>query len=63
MRNERWRTAFDVFGLAAYLTIMTGELPDRKLLAAARRGDAESRSDEPDPDPAPPEHAAVPVGT
>ncbi len=38
MTSDIWRTTFDVVGLATYLTIMTGELPDRNLLAAARTG-------------------------
>ncbi len=39
MASNIWRTTFDVVGLATYLTIMTGELPDRKLLSAARTGE------------------------
>jgi len=35
--TERWQTTFDLIGLAAYLTLMTGEVPDRKLLREARR--------------------------
>ena len=38
MTPDIWRTTFDVVGLATYLTIMTGELPDRNLLSAARSG-------------------------
>ena len=38
MTTNIWRTTFDVVGLATYLTIMTGELPDRNLLSAARSG-------------------------
>lgn len=36
--TERWQTAFDLIGLAAYMTLMTGELPDPTLLRRARRG-------------------------
>ena len=36
MATDTWRTPFDVLGLATYITIMTGELPDRELLDAAR---------------------------
>jgi len=36
--TERWQTTFDLIGLAAYLTMMTGEVPDRQLLRVARRG-------------------------
>ena len=39
MASNIWRTTFDVVGLATYLTIMTGELPDQKLLSAARSGE------------------------
>ena len=38
MATERWKTTFDLIGLAAYFTLMTGELPDSKLLTAARQG-------------------------
>ncbi len=38
MTSNIWRTTFDVVGLATYLTIMTGELPDRDILSAARTG-------------------------
>ena len=38
MGTDIWRTAFDVVGLATYLTIMTGELPERNLLSAVRTG-------------------------
>ena len=33
-----WETTFDLIGLTAYLTLMTGELPDSKLLRLAREG-------------------------
>ena len=33
-----WETTFDLIGLTAYLTLMTGVLPDSKLLAEAREG-------------------------
>ena len=36
--TERWQTTFDLIGLAAYFTLMTGEAPDGKLLREARRG-------------------------
>ena len=36
--NAPWENMFDLIGLTAYLTLMTGELPDRKLLTAAREG-------------------------
>ena len=39
MASDIWRTTFDVVGLATYLTIMTGELPDRNLLSAVRSGE------------------------
>ena len=39
MASNIWRTTFDVVGLATYLTIMTGELPERNLLSAARGGE------------------------
>jgi hypothetical protein len=32
-----WQTTFDLIGLAAYFTLMTGEVPDGKLLQEARR--------------------------
>ncbi len=38
MATERWQTMFDLIGLAAYLTLMTGALPDTKLLSVAREG-------------------------
>ncbi len=38
MATERWQTTFDLIGLTAYLTLMTGALPDSKLLAVAREG-------------------------
>jgi hypothetical protein len=31
-----WETAFDLIGLTAYITLMTGELPDSKLLTVAQ---------------------------
>lgn len=37
MATERWQTTFDLIGLAAYFTLMTGEVPDGKLLREARR--------------------------
>ena len=43
MASNIWQTTFDVVGLATYLTIMTGELPDRKLLSAARKGEYDRR--------------------
>ena len=39
MASNIWQRRFDVVGLATYLTIMTGELPDRTLLSAARKGE------------------------
>ncbi len=33
-----WETTFDLIGLTAYITLMTGELPDSKLLTVAREG-------------------------
>lgn len=39
MAFDIWRTTFDVVGLATYLTIMTGELPERNLLSAVRSGE------------------------
>ena len=39
MASNIWQRTFNVVGLATYLTIMTGELPDRKLLSAARKGE------------------------
>ncbi len=44
MASDIWRTTFDVVGLATYLTIMTGELPERNLLSAARAGEYGRRS-------------------
>ena len=38
MATERWQTTFDLIGLTAYITLMTGELPDSELLRQARRG-------------------------
>ncbi len=38
MATERWQTTFDLIGLTAYLTLMTGRLPDTKLLSVAREG-------------------------
>ncbi len=38
MATTPWETAFDLIGLTAYLTLMTGELPDSKLLLVAREG-------------------------
>ena len=32
-----WQTTFDLIGLATYFTLMTGEVPDGKLLREARR--------------------------
>ena len=43
MASNIWRTTFDMFGLATYLTIMTGKLPDRNLLSAARTGEYDPR--------------------
>ncbi len=37
MAREHWQTTFDLIGLAAYFTLMTGEVPDGKLLREARR--------------------------
>ena len=31
-----WQPAFDLIGLATYYTLMTGELPDERMMAAAR---------------------------
>ena len=33
-----WETAFDLIGLTAYLTLMTGRLPDSQLFMVAREG-------------------------
>ncbi len=38
MAIERWQTTFDLIGLTAYITLMTGELPDSEFLRQARRG-------------------------
>ena len=38
MATERWQTTFDLIGLTAYITLMTGELPDSEFLRHARRG-------------------------
>ncbi len=38
MARAPWETTFDLIGLTAYLTLMTGELPDSKLLRLAREG-------------------------
>ncbi len=38
MAKAPWETTFDLIGLTAYLTLMTGELPDSKLLRMAREG-------------------------
>ena len=38
MATERWQTTFDLIGLTAYITLMTGELPDSEFLRQARRG-------------------------
>ena len=38
MATERWQTMFDLIGLTAYLTLMTGQLPDSEFLRQARRG-------------------------
>ena len=38
MTSDIWRMTFDVVGLATYLMIMTGELPERNLLSAVRDG-------------------------
>lgn len=45
MASDIWRKTFDVVGLATYLTIMTGELPERSILSAVRSG--KYRSDAP----------------
>ncbi len=37
MATTRWQTTFDLIGLAAYFTLMTGEVPDGRLLREARR--------------------------
>ena len=52
MASNIWQTTFDVVGLATYLTIMTGELPDRKLLSAARSGSANLVGSASEPQPA-----------
>ncbi len=52
MTPDIWRTTFDVVGLATYLTIMTGELPDRNLLSAVRAGEYDRKV---------PAHLAAPV--
>lgn len=38
MATNRWQTTFDLIGLTAYITLMTGELPDSEFLRQARRG-------------------------
>ena len=38
MATSTWQSTFDLIGLAAYLTLMTGEVPARRMLAAAREG-------------------------
>ena len=35
--TTRWQTTFDLIGLGAYFTLMTGEMPDGKLLREARK--------------------------
>ena len=37
MATASWQTTFDLIGLATYFTLMTGEVPDGKLLREARR--------------------------
>ena len=39
--TTRWQTTFDLIGLWAYFTLMTGEMPDGKLLQ-----EAQSRTEE-----------------
>ena len=39
--TTRWQTTFDLIGLGAYFTLMTGEMPDGKLLR-----EAQSRTEE-----------------
>jgi len=36
--TERWQTTFDLIGLTAYITLMTGTMPDSEFLRQARRG-------------------------
>ncbi len=38
MATQHWQTTFDLIGLAAYMTLMTGRLPDTRLLTIAREG-------------------------
>lgn len=38
MATERWQTTFDLIGLTAYITLMTGVVPDSEFLRQARRG-------------------------
>lgn len=38
MATDRWQTTFDLIGLTAYITLMTGELPDSEFLRQARKG-------------------------
>ncbi len=38
MATERWQTTFDLIGLTAYITLMTGQLPDSEFLRQARIG-------------------------
>ena len=52
MASNIWQTTFDMVGLATYLTIMTGELPDRKLLASARSNAANLVGSTSEPQPA-----------
>lgn len=38
MATNRWQTTFDLIGLTAYITLMTGVVPDSEFLRQARRG-------------------------
>ena len=38
MATPTWQSTFDLIGLAAYMTLMTGEVPERRVLTAAREG-------------------------
>ncbi len=38
MAINPWQTTFDLIGLTAYITLMTGVVPDSEFLRQARRG-------------------------
>lgn len=47
MAQDQWRTTLDRIGLMAYFTIVSGELPDSRLLAYASGEADEQEWDEP----------------